>query len=182
MLRQFRAVDDSVTLRLNRVLAQTRENGTSAPPSLLQRHDKSFMSSSATDLGRTTYGNAVPEQMCLAFWKELVDLWVRREDTIRYCIEINQQKMEQAHAPRRSISKDDYLDLDRVPVKEDPRPVLRLSRSEPEAEFTARQMQNELMVERIIRHRSLEAFKSRCRPFQPSDTASDRERAFWEGR
>lgn len=171
MLRQFRAVDDGVTLRLNRAFAQSRDTGSSAPPSLLQRHDKSFSSSSATDLGRTTY-SSVPDSMCAAIWTELVQLWTRREDTIKYCIDVNARQMP------RPLSKDDRLDMDRAQAAARI-PAAPVSRGESEAEFTMRQLRNELAIEAIVRRRSLDVFKSRCRLFSPAPT--EREQAYWSG-
>jgi len=171
MLRQFRAVDDGVTLRLNRAFAQSRDTGSSAPPSLLQRHDKSFSSSSATDLGRTTYAS-VPDTMCAAIWTELVQLWTRREDTIKYCIDVNAK-----HMPR-PLSRDDRLDLDRTQAAASA-PATAVTRGESDAEFTMRQLRNELAIEAIVRRRSLDVFKSRCRLFSPAHT--EREQAYWRG-
>lgn len=131
MLRQSRNADDGVTLRLNRAVARARDLGTSAPPSLLQGHDRSFSSSSALDLGRTTYSNA-DENTCIAFWHELVDLWMRREDTIRYCIAVNAQQSQPAFRP---ATGDDRLDLDRASV---PPPPAAPPRGEATNEFIVR--------------------------------------------
>ncbi|CCU99071.1 unnamed protein product [Malassezia sympodialis ATCC 42132] len=156
MLRQFRAVDDSVTLRLNRAFAHSRDRGTSLPPSLLMQHDKSYSSSTATDLGRSTY-SSVSETMCASIWLDLVDLWTRREDTIKYCMEINAQQAQQAQAAQAPINKEDLLDLDRAQARERSAPIeISRSRGESTAEFMARQLRNELMVESIVRRRSLE--------------------------
>ncbi|WFD20881.1 hypothetical protein MCAP1_003135 [Malassezia caprae] len=136
MLRQFRAVDDSVTLRLNRAFAHSRDRGTSTPPSLLMQHTKSFSSSTATDLGRSTY-SSVSESMCASIWLELVDLWTRREDTIKYCMEINAQQAQQAQAAQAPIKKDDLLDLDRALAQKQVAPAVDKpqSRGESTAEF-----------------------------------------------
>ncbi|WFD24556.1 hypothetical protein MEQU1_003258 [Malassezia equina] len=192
MLRQFRAVDDSVTLRLNRAFAQSRDRGTSTPPSLLVQHTKSFSSSAATDLGRSTY-SSVSEAMCASIWLDLVDLWTRREDTIKYCMDINVRQAQEAQKAEAPLKKEDMLDLDRAQaqkratsMKEVPR-----SRGESQAEFMvriamltkqARQFRNELMVESIVRRRSLDVFQSRCKMFQPDAQASEREWAYWKAR
>lgn len=166
MLRQFRAADDGVVLRLNRAFAQSRDAGSSVPPSLLQHHDaRTFSSATASDIGRSTYAST-SDAMCATIWAELVRLWKQREDTIKYCIAVNAQ-----HAPAPLPTADARLDLDR------PAPPPRLSRSETDAEFTTRQLRNELAIESIVRLRSLEGmslmltpvFKSRCRLFTPQD-------------
>lgn len=153
MLRQFRAIDDGVTLRLNRAFAQSRDLGSSSPPSLLQRHDKSFSSSSAADLGRSTYA-VVSETMCESIWSELALLWKRREDTIRYCIDINAQTQQQRNAA--PLSQDDRLDLDRAKASPIETSGVSLSRGESTADFTTRQLRNELSIEAIVRRRSLD--------------------------
>lgn len=167
-----------MTLRLNRSSARSRDTGTSAPPSLLQQHDKRFSSAAAADLGKSTYAS-LNDTVCASFWRELLDVWVRREDTIRYCIAVNGQA---ANPPAAATNPDNRLDKDYVAA---PPPAPAWSRAENQAEFTERQLRNELAVESIIRRRSLEVFKSRCRTFvpTPSDTVEGaREQAFWEGK
>lgn len=131
LLRQFRSLDDGVTLRMNRSNARSRDTGASAPPSLLQHHNTRFSSASALDLGKSTYGSE-NGSVCQAFWRELADVWMRREDTIRYCIAINQA----AQTSNQPVAHpDDRLDLDRaVPLK----PAPAWSRAENQAEFTVR--------------------------------------------
>ncbi|PKI85668.1 hypothetical protein MVES_000018 [Malassezia vespertilionis] len=162
---------------LMRTWAKSRDMGTSAPPSLLQQHKSAFSSASAVDLGKSTYSRE-NESVCAAFWKELLDVWLRREDTIRYCIAVNARNM-QLTSP--SSNPDDRLDMDRAMTPQS----APSSRGESQTEFVTRQLQNELSVESIIRCRSLEAFKSRCRLFTPhfdSLARGGREKAFWEGR
>lgn len=139
MLRQFRAVDDSVTLRLNREFAHSRDRGTSVPPSLLMQHSKSFSSSTATDVGRSTY-SSVSEPMCATIWRDLVDLWMRREDTIKYCMEVNAQHAQQAQAAQAPRNKDDMLDLDRVQAQSALTAEIPRSRGESMGEFMVRAM------------------------------------------
>lgn len=45
-----------------------------------------FSSSSAADLGTTTY--VASDEACGAFWKELTGYWKGRQDVIRYCIDV----------------------------------------------------------------------------------------------
>ena len=42
-----------------------------------------------------------------------------------------------------------------------------------------RDRRNELAIEAIVRRRSLDVFKSRCRLFSPAHT--EREQAYWRG-
>ena len=176
MLRQYRKLDDDVNLRFNRTLARARDQGTSVPPSLLQSHNSRFSSMSATDLGKTTYART-PENVCGFFWQELVNVWAGREDTIRYCIAVNAQ----ATKPPPTVADNPDLRLDRDAPPPPPPP---LSRGESMPEFTARQLRNELAIESIIRHRSLDAFKSKCRAFVPHPDAGEhgeRELRYWQG-
>lgn len=130
LLRQFRALDDGVTLRLNRSYARSRDDGTSAPPSLLQQHDKRFSSASALDLGKSTYASG-SNSVCTAFWRELLDVWTHREDTIRYCIAVSQAARPKAP----SNNPDDRLDMDRVVPPAEPS---TWSRAENPIDFTVR--------------------------------------------
>ncbi|WFD32439.1 hypothetical protein MSPP1_003486 [Malassezia sp. CBS 17886] len=174
LLRQFRALDDSITLRLNRSVSRSRDLGTSAPPTLLQQHTKEFSSSAATDLGKSTYAVA-SETVCAAFWRELANVWMLREDAIHYCAAVNAQHRPAPPPPRGDV---DRLDLD-APART---PSRSAAQERAQAEFVTRQLHNELAVESIIRRRSLDAFKSRCRAFQPDfGRCSAREQALWEG-
>ncbi|SPO35391.1 uncharacterized protein PSFLO_00862 [Pseudozyma flocculosa] len=174
LLRQHRQVDDTITTRLNRHLARSRDQGYLSSPSLLSSSSP-LSASNAADLGQSTY-STVPEQACAQFWKELLDVWKGREDVVRYCIGV----ADQARGPRPS-GTESKLDADYTPTPTQ----ARWGRGEDQSEFLTRQMRNELAVESIIRKRSLEAFKSRCRFFQPSPPPGpegDRERAMWLGR
>lgn len=204
-MQEYRALDDSVTTRLNRTLANSRASGLTNSPSLLSGH---VASTSSKDLGKSTYATA-PEQACLAFWRELVNVWIGREEVLQYCLKVEGRErlhrqlggqakplsktsagdewllnndVERAQreaslsaaAPTRSKSNAKYDDFDS-----------RSSRSEDSSELLRRQMRNELAVESIIRKRSLDVFKSRCRFFAPTFTADQRgeqEKAMWEGR
>lgn len=116
-MRQYRLLDDGVTTRLNRTIAESRSSGQTHSPSLLyspttfssspsssstQGSSSSnplsgsgpsslgagsrFSSSSAADLGTTTY--VASDEACGAFWKELTGYWKGRQDVIRYCIDV----------------------------------------------------------------------------------------------
>lgn len=87
LLQEYRSLDDSVTTRLNRSLANSRTAGYTASPSLLSGQ---IESSSSTDLGKSTYATA-PEQACLAFWRELVGVWLGREEVLQYCLQVEER-------------------------------------------------------------------------------------------
>ncbi|KDN38204.1 hypothetical protein K437DRAFT_240228 [Tilletiaria anomala UBC 951] len=189
-MRQYRSLDDGVTTRLNRVMARSRDMGLSSYPSLLSSHSSS---STSIDIGTSTY-SVVPEAVCASFWQELMSAWTRREQAVRYCLTVAErslvEKQAQAAADagiepgldaerkdaslfasaasgRRSSSRDKFDD--------------RSGRAEAHDEFMLRQLHNELAVESILRRRSLDVFKARCRTFQPR-LRDEREHAMWEGK
>lgn len=170
LMRQYRTLDDQVILHFNRASAHSRDTGESAPPSLLQKHSTQFYSTSARDLGKSTYAS-VPNDVCAQFWQHLVKVWSEREDAIRYCISVT----EKAHVPTTADNSDLRLDGDARAA-----PDVQ-SRSEHMDEFLMRQLRNELTIETIIRLRSLEAFKERCRVFAPSGNDA-RELEYWAGK
>lgn len=178
LLRQYRQLDDGITTRLNRTFARSRALGQSTSPSLLS--NTGMTSASSSDLGTSTYATPAPGA-CAAFWRELVDVWIGREEVVRFCIAVADQHANPASSASRSGSKDDILNAD---YKASPSTGTRWTRAENSAETLARQLHNELKVESIIRARSLDAFKSRCKFFTPTPPAGpegDRERAMWQG-
>lgn len=184
LLRQYRQLDDGITTRLNRSFARSRALGESTSPSLLSSSKTN--SASSIDLGTSTYGTPAPGA-CAAFWRELVDVWIGREEVVRFCIKVADQHARPAPTPLLSTSDstDRLLDADYHPTSaSQSRPENRWSRAENTSETLARQLHNELSVESIIRARSLDAFKSRCKFFTPNPPAGpegDRERAMWNG-
>ena len=98
LLREYRSLDDSVTTRLNRIMANSRAAGLSSSPSLLSRH---VSSSSSTDLGKSTYATA-PEQACATFWKELMNVWLGREEVLEYCLQVEERERKKRVSPSRS--------------------------------------------------------------------------------
>lgn len=187
LLRQYRALDDGITTRLNRSFARSRDLGQSPSPSLLSGGGK-VTSSSSTDLGTSTYANAAPGA-CATFWRELVDAWIGREEVVKFCIRVVDdktaslpspqppQKLEQPKPTKRSSADDKLLDADYLNrVRSNPSLAARNddssqslvddvgrsgSRSENTAQVLRRQLHNELAVESIIRARSLDG-TSRC--------------------
>ncbi|CDR88016.1 uncharacterized protein SPSC_03615 [Sporisorium scitamineum] len=182
LLRQYRQLDDGITTRLNRTFARSRALGQSTSPSLLS--SSGMTSASSADLGTSTYATPAPGA-CAAFWRELVDVWIGREEAVRFCIKVADQHSNPSPPPSSARSStDQLLDADFHPSSSRPATEQRWSRAENSAETLARQLHNELKVESIIRARSLDAFKSRCRFFTPSPPPGpegDRERAMWLG-
>ncbi len=183
LLRQYRQLDDGITTRLNRTFARSRALGQSSSPSLLS--SSGMTSASSADLGTSTYATPAPGA-CAAFWRELVDVWIGREEAVRFCIAVADQNPRSPSSPQTpAMDGDRLLDADYRASPPVGSSEGRWSRAENSAETLARQLHNELKVESIIRARSLDAFKSRCRFFTPNPPAGregERERAMWEGR
>lgn len=188
LLRQYRALDDGITTRLNRSFARSRDLGQSPSPSLLSGGGK-VTSSSSTDLGTSTYANAAPGA-CATFWRELVDVWIGREEVVKFCIRVVDDKtaslpspqppkspaVQQPKTGKRSTADDKLLDADyynqvRVNASLSSRDNATSqdlvddvgrsgSRSENTAQVLRRQLHNELAVESIIRARSLDGKSS----------------------
>ncbi|KAN0061072.1 hypothetical protein ACQY0O_006807 [Thecaphora frezii] len=177
LLRQYRQVDDTVTTRLNRHLARWRDSGHIPSPSLLSS-TVPLSASSASDLGQSTYAH-VPNEACAQFWSQLLHVWQQREDIVRYCLNV-----ADFPSPSPSSQRGDAearLDADYKPKLT---PFASTSRGEENIQFLKRQLRNELAVESIIRKRSLDAFKSRCRAFRPQfaqGAEGERQRAMWLG-
>jgi len=144
LMREYRKLDDSITMRLNRTVAQFR------------------------DLDRTGVAGkgSVQDQACLQIWRELVDNWTRRTKIIDYCVGVLD-----------SSKKDTQTSIDNL--EDDPRSQRKL-RAALYADDTKRnQIHNELTVEKIVRHRSAEAFRSRCKFFDPPSSDIN-ARQIWE--
>ncbi|KAH8830880.1 caffeine-induced death protein 2-domain-containing protein [Flagelloscypha sp. PMI_526] len=92
------------------------------------------------------------DETCAQFWRELVDTWTKRQTLVQYCIGVAEQKIEDSHSIVPSANSDS------------PNPT----RAKWSAlQVTRDQLNNEATVEKIIRNRSLQAFRSRCRYFTP---------------
>ncbi|CAE6406403.1 unnamed protein product [Rhizoctonia solani] len=144
LMKEYRKLDDSVTMRMNRNLAQFRD---------IDRH-RSGRSGSPQ----------LQDEACLHFWKELVANWENRTEIVNYCVGVVDASME---AKRQALDgQDPKLDENR-----------RTASSLYTDEVKRNQMRNELTVEAIIRQRSLDAFKSRCKFFEPP--ISDKRSKHW---
>jgi len=116
----------------------------------------------------------------------LVDVWIGREEAVRFCIKVADEGSRSSATPavRKGDVRDSVLDADYRATSSGSTGEARWSRAENSSETLARQLHNELKVESIIRARSLDAFKSRCKFFTPNPPAGpggDRERAMWQG-
>ncbi|PAV21296.1 caffeine-induced death [Pyrrhoderma noxium] len=144
LMREYRKVDDNVTMRLNRTVAQFRDR---------DRQSTSNSSSKSPD-----------EEACAFFWKDLVSNWKRRTEIAEYCVDVMDRSMEKK---RQTFEKEDV-------TKETKR---RLKDEHFEEEVKRNQIHNELAIEAIIRQRSFDAFKNRCKFFVPP--SSDAEARIW---
>ncbi|PWN19163.1 hypothetical protein BCV69DRAFT_300497 [Microstroma glucosiphilum] len=167
-----------------------------------------FSSSSAADLGTTTY--VASDEACGAFWKELTGYWKGRQDVIRYCIDVVDKgaggsgTSTSSSSPKQiggssifgKAGRDDReLDADYQASRPPTSAASRMneapsafpgwddrgSRAEQSDAALRRQLHNELSIDSIIRNRSLQAFKSRCTLFRLPVDASEEERKFWQG-
>jgi len=66
LMKEYRKLDDSITMRLNRTTAQFRD----------------------LDRAGTAGKGSVQDQACLYLWRELVENWTRRAKIIDYCVGI----------------------------------------------------------------------------------------------
>ncbi|KAG8715421.1 hypothetical protein FRC08_010608 [Ceratobasidium sp. 394] len=92
--------------------------------------------------------------------------WVNRTEIVNYCVAVVDKSMD---AKREAIAgQDPRLDENR-----------QTASSLYTDEVKRNQMRNELTVEAIIRQRSLDAFKSRCKYFEPPPSDA-RSRQWWD--
>ncbi|KAJ7771349.1 caffeine-induced death protein 2-domain-containing protein [Mycena maculata] len=73
LLREYRKLDDSITMRLNRENAMVRDQERSGRP------------------GK----GSVQDQACANLWQELVSNWNRRKQIISYCVDVVDQSKEE---------------------------------------------------------------------------------------
>ncbi|KAI0254749.1 caffeine-induced death protein 2-domain-containing protein [Lactifluus subvellereus] len=139
LLKEYRKLDDTITMRVNRTTAQFRDR------------DR---------LGASGKGN-IQEQACAHLWRELVDNWKRRGEIIDYCVKVvDEAQVEGSDRPGDGTHQ-------------------RASSLGVSEEAKYRQVRNELAIEKIVRQRSLDAFVSRCRYFEPPVADHDTRR-WWD--
>ncbi|KAJ7095373.1 caffeine-induced death protein 2-domain-containing protein [Mycena belliarum] len=144
LLREYRKLDDSITIRLNRESAMVR--------------DQERIS------GRPGKGSA-QDQACANLWRELASNWSRRKQLIDYCIDVvDQSKQEKQRAAE---------------AEEDPARRRAHDAAVFSDEVKRNQVHSELSVDAIVKTRSVQAFRSRCRYFVPPLTDDD-ARKLWD--
>ncbi|KAF9491042.1 hypothetical protein BDN71DRAFT_1399049 [Pleurotus eryngii] len=141
LLREYRRLDDLITMRINRANAHQRDKDRLDP----------------------VKGN-LQDEACSQVWKELIANWSRRTKLVEYCVSVVDSSMEEKKRTIAGLEADDA------------------ARRKAQAQWFAEevklnQVHNELSVEKIIRQRSLDAFRSRCRYFVPPST--DAEASKW---
>jgi len=146
LLKEYRKLDDTVTMRINRTTAQFRDR------------DRAGASGKGT----------VQEQACAYLWQDLVANWKRRTEIIDYCVKVVDD------AQLEGTDHDRHHQRQRHHHRPGANPPLSVGVTD-EAKY--RQIRNERAIEKIIRQRSVDAFVSRCRYFQPPQ--SDLEARRW---
>ncbi|KAI0080898.1 hypothetical protein K474DRAFT_1636931 [Panus rudis PR-1116 ss-1] len=143
LMKEYRKLDDTITMRLNRTTAQFRDR------------DRSGLGT----------GN-VEDQACAYMWRELTENWKRRTDIIQYCVDVVDKSMQE---------KQSVLQTQDV----DPSTQRRIQGELYTEEVKRNMVHNELTVEKIVRNRSLDAFRSRCKYFEPPHSDPE-SRQWWD--
>ncbi|KAJ7904506.1 caffeine-induced death protein 2-domain-containing protein [Mycena olivaceomarginata] len=144
LLREYRKLDDSINVRLNRESAMVRDQ---------ERN------------GRSTGKGSVQDQACANLWAELVSNWTRRRTIIEYCVGVVDQSKEEKQKAAQA--------------EEDPARRRAIEAKVFSDDVKRNQVRDELAVDAIVRNRSLQAFRSRCRYFVPPLTDSE-ARKMWD--
>ncbi|PPR06976.1 hypothetical protein CVT26_004296 [Gymnopilus dilepis] len=110
--------------------------------------------------------NTVQDEACEYIWRELVANWKRRTQLVEYCVSVVDQSLNEKQETVADQTQDE------------------LSRRKIQGEIYAEQVKrrhvhNELSVEAIVRKRSAEAFRTRCKYFVPPLTDAEARR-MWE--
>ncbi|KJA24490.1 hypothetical protein HYPSUDRAFT_183452 [Hypholoma sublateritium FD-334 SS-4] len=133
ILKEYRRLDDTIVMRLNRAGANMRDKDR------IQGHS----------------GNAsVQDQACESIWRELVANWKRRTQLVEFCVSV----VDQSITDSRNAMESESLD---------PANQRKIQGDIFAEEVKRKQVHRELTVEEIVRKRSADAFRSRCRYFTP---------------
>ncbi|KAE9410481.1 hypothetical protein BT96DRAFT_805218 [Gymnopus androsaceus JB14] len=110
---------------------------------------------------------SVEEGACARVWQEMVANWGRRKQLVEYCVGVVDQSTK---------AKQEILDDETSSPS-----AIRKARAEKYSQEVKRdQLHKELTVETIVKQRSVDAFKSRCKYFKPP--LMDMEtRKLWDG-
>ncbi|KAI9066776.1 hypothetical protein FKP32DRAFT_1565142 [Trametes sanguinea] len=144
LMNQYRKLDDTINMRLNRTTAQYRDR---------ERE------------GISGKGD-IEEQACAHVWRELVANWSRRTDIVEYCVGVVDQSLEEKRQSLQSAGDD-------ASAQRKAKGILYAE------EVKRNQIHNELTVETIVRKRAYDAFRSRCRYFEPP-TSDVEARKWWD--
>ncbi|KAH0839760.1 hypothetical protein J3R83DRAFT_701 [Lanmaoa asiatica] len=75
LLREYRRLDDTITMRLNRSNAQFRDR----------------------DREGTGGKGSIQDRACAYIWMELLENWKRRTEIVEYCVNVVDQSMSEKH-------------------------------------------------------------------------------------
>jgi len=133
ILKEYRRLDDTIIMRLNRANATVRDQERSH---------------------RGSGGGTVQDQACASLWRELIGHWKRRSELLEYCTTV----VDQALIEKRKTLEDQA---------QNPTSRREIQGAVFQDEVKRNQVRNELVVEGIIRRRSIQGFRSRCQYFTP---------------
>ncbi|KAH9482638.1 hypothetical protein JR316_0004738 [Psilocybe cubensis] len=108
----------------------------------------------------------VQDQACDNIWRELVANWKRRTQLVEFCASVVDKSLTENQS-----ALDDET--------QDPATRRRIQGVVFANEVKRKQVHNELVVESIVRKRSADAFKTRCKYFVPPQTDAEARR-MWE--
>ncbi|KAJ7591085.1 caffeine-induced death protein 2-domain-containing protein [Mycena floridula] len=149
LLKEYRKLDDSITMRLNRANAFVRD----------QEREGSR---------NTTKNTSIQDEACLALWQDLVGNWSRRTKLINYCVNVMDESVDEK---QKAVQQQ---------VAELPSQKRKLEGAMYEDEVKARAVRDELTVEKLVRNRTMTAFRSRCKYFTPP-LNTEEARQIWKG-
>ncbi|KAK7061714.1 coiled-coil domain-containing protein 58 [Favolaschia claudopus] len=142
LLREYRKLDDSINMRLNRETAMVRDQERS---------------------GRLK--GTVADSACANLWRDLSSNWARRARIIDYCVSVvDESKVQKQKA---------------ADEEEDPTKRRAIEAAMFSDDVKRNQVRDELAIDAIVRQRSLQAFRSRCRYFVPPLTDTE-ARKMWD--
>ncbi|KAF8914578.1 caffeine-induced death protein 2-domain-containing protein [Mucidula mucida] len=146
LLKEYRRLDDTITMRLNRANAVMRDKERGSPS------------------GKGT----VQDQACFYLWQELMSNWARRTQLVQFCVDVVDKSVQD----KKAIVEDS----ESTPASQ------RKAQAEIYSDTVKReQIHRELNVETIVRQRSVDAFRERCKYFEPP-TSDEEVRKMWFSR
>lgn len=127
-------------------------------------------------IGKHAAKGTVQDTACLYLWRELLANWKRRTDLITYCTSV---------VDRSLVEKQDVLAKDAAATTGTSEEITPAARRKMQAEVYSEgvmrnQVHNELTVEKIVRYRSWDAFRSRCKYFEIPAETDAQTRKLWE--